>query len=332
MSKSNNISMGILGLGNSVPERVLTNSELEKMVNTSDEWIVRRTGISERRLLSPDQKASDLGTEAAKKALKDAGISAEQIDLIIVSTETPDYLTPSTSCIIQKNIGAINAAAFDVNAACSGFVYGLTIADQFVKTGYYKYILVIGCEGLSRVVDWEDRNTCVLFGDGAGAAVLGPVDEGYGVIQTSIGAVGSLGDNITLPCCYISKEDEELRIHDNKHVLWMDGGVVLKFAVKAMSSATTDVLEKAGLSVDDLKIIVPHQANVRIIDGAAKRLGISPDKVYKNIHKYGNISSACVPVALTEIKEQGLLNKDDYLVVVGFGGGLTWASALIKWY
>jgi len=328
----NRRNMGFLGFGSCVTDNILTNFDLEKMVDTSDEWIVRRTGVHERRLLYPGQMAADLGVSAAEKALKDAGISPEQIDLIIVSTETPDYLTPSTACIIQKRIGAVNAAAFDVNAACSGYVYALTIANQFVKTGYYKHILVIGCEGLSRIVDWEDRSTCILFGDGAGATVLGPVDEGYGVLETVIGADGSMGENITIPCCYMSKEDEEKRLHENKRVLWMDGSTVLKFAVNVMASATMEVLKKAGLSIDDVKLLVPHQANIRIIDGAIKKLGIPDDKVYKNIHRYGNISSACIPVALNEIYEQGLLKNGDYVIVVGFGGGLTWASALIKWF
>lgn len=323
--------VGILGIGSSLPEKVLTNFDLEKMVDTSDEWITKRTGISERRILDKDTPAYTLGVEASKKAIEDAGICAEDIDLIIVTTDTPDYLTPSVSCIIQKNIGASKAAAFDLNAACSGFVYGLTVAKQFVLTGHYKYILVIGCEGLTKVVDWEDRNTCVLFGDGAGAAVVGPVEEGYGIISTYIGADGNLGHNITIPCCYIDQSDIEKRLHGEKFVLWMDGSEVFKFAVRIMAQATERVLDESKLTFDDIRLIVPHQANIRIIDGASKKLGISSEKVFTNVHKYGNISSASIPVALDEAVKSGLIAKGDYIVLVGFGGGLTWASALVRW-
>ena len=331
MLNNNEFSVGILGVGSSLPEKVLTNSELEKLVDTSDEWIIKRTGISERRILDKDTPAYELGVDAAEKAIKDAGITAEDLDLIILATETPDYLTPSISCIIQNRIGAKNAAAFDINAACSGFVYGMTVASQFINTGYYKNILVIGCEGLSKVVDWEDRNTCVLFGDGAGAAVIGRVEKGYGIISTHIGADGSMGHNITIPCFHISEKDLEVRVHENKDVVWMDGGEVFKFAVKAMASATERVLEDASLTAEDIKFIFPHQANTRIIDGAIKRLGMSADKVHPIIHKYGNISSASIPVTLDEALKSGKINKGDNIVMVGFGGGLTWASAVVKW-
>ncbi|TYQ13318.1 UNVERIFIED_CONTAM: 3-oxoacyl-[acyl-carrier-protein] synthase-3 [Acetivibrio alkalicellulosi] len=324
-------SCGILGLGSSLPEKVLTNFDLEKMVDTTNEWIMKRTGISERRILEKDVPAHELGVDAANKALKDAGISAEDLDLIIVATETPDYLTPSTSCLIQSRINAKKAAAFDLNAACSGFIYGLTVADQFIKSGYYKYVLLIGCEGLSKITDWEDRNTCVLFGDAAGAAVLGRVEDGYGIMSTYIGADGDLGKNITAPCCYLSCEDIEVRTRDNKRVLWMDGGEVFKFAVKVMEHGTNKVLEQSNLTLEDLKLIVPHQANIRILDGAAKRLGVSKDKIFINLHKYGNISSASIPVGLNEAYEGKMFTKGDNLVLVGFGGGLTWGSALVRW-
>lgn len=329
---SNNVmGVGILGLGSCLPEKVLTNADLEKMVETSDEWITKRTGISERRILEKDTPAYVLGIEAAKKAIEDSGICAEDIDLIIATTCSPDYLTPSTSCLIQKGIGASKASAFDLNAACSGFIYGITIAQQFIKTGYYKYVLVVSCEGMSKLTDWKDRNTCVLFGDAAGAAVLGPTEEGYGILSTHIGADGNLGEVITIPCCSINEKDLLVRVNDEKRVIWMNGGEVLKFAVRVMVHATERVLTDANLTVEDVKMIIPHQANMRIIDGAAKRLGIPNEKVFANIHKYGNTSSATVPVALEEALKANAFSKGDYIVLVGFGGGLTWASALLKW-
>jgi 3-oxoacyl-[acyl-carrier-protein] synthase-3 len=331
MLESSLSSVGIIGIGSCLPEKVLTNTDLEKMVDTNDEWIVKRTGISERRILAENEPLYKLGIEAAKKAITDAGIKAEDIGLIIVSTESPDYLTPSMACIIQKYTGAVNAAAFDMNAACSGFVYALTVAQQFIMTGHSKYVLVVACEGLSRIVDWNDRKTCILFGDGAGAAVLGPVEKDYGIIASDIGADGNVGHNITLPCFYASPEDMEKRPGDVKNVIWMDGSEVFKFAVKVMAQTTERVIEKAGLSLDKIKLIVPHQANIRIIEGASKRLGISDDKVYSNVHKYGNISSASIPIALDEIVKSNSILKGDTVVLVSFGGGLTWASIVLKW-
>jgi len=313
---------GILGLGSSFPEKVLTNHDLEKMVDTSDEWIIKRTGISERRVLDEDMPTYKLGVEAAKKALADAKVNPEEVDLIIVTTETPDYLSPSMSCLIQSEIGATRAAAFDLNAACSGFIYGLSVANQFIKSGFYKYVLLVGCEGLSKVVDWKDRNTCVLFGDGSGAALLGPVEEGYGIITTYTGADGEMGKNLTIPCCYIASRDIEARGGEAKRTLWMDGSEVFKFAVKIMEHATIKVLEDTGLSMDDIKVIMPHQANIRILEGAAKRLNIPNDKVFSNLHKYGNISSASIPVGLDEAYRQNLFSKGDNLILVGFGEAL----------
>jgi 3-oxoacyl-[acyl-carrier-protein] synthase III len=326
-----NSGVGILGLGSCLPEKVITNFDLEKMVDTSDEWITQRTGISERRILDKDATAYELGIKAAKDAIEDAGISASDIDLIIVSTNSPDYVIPSTACLIQAAIGANNAAAFDMNAACSGFVYGLTVAKQFISTGCYKYILVIGCEGLSKVTDWKDRNTCVLFADGAGAAVLGAVDNGYGILSTYLGADGRKGSAATLPGNTISEDDISKRPNENKHVLWMDGSEVFKFAVRILAQSTEKVLADVNLTLDDVKMIFPHQANIRIVDGAAKKLGVSSEKLFTNLHKYGNISSASIPVALNEAVRDGILKKGDNIVLVGFGGGLTWASALIKW-
>jgi len=327
----NRNNYGILGVGSCLPEKVFTNHDWEKLVDTTDEWITKRTGISERRILEKEQPTHELGIKAAKMALEDAGLTAEDLDLIIVATETPDYLSPSMSCLIQKGIGAKKAAAFDLNAACSGFIYSMTVAGQFIKTGVYKYVLVIGCEGLSKVMDWKDRNTCVLFGDGAGAAVLGPVEEGYGVLNTYLGAAGDLGHNLTIPCCFITEEDIAKRPNENKRVLWMDGSEVFKFAVKIMEQCTRQVLEEIGMSLDDIKLIVPHQANIRILESSTKRLGVENEKVFSNLHKYGNISSASIPVALNETYREGKIAKGDNLVFVGFGGGLTWGAAVVKW-
>jgi 3-oxoacyl-[acyl-carrier-protein] synthase-3 len=324
--------VGVLGLGMSVPDKVLTNSDLEKMVDTSDEWITKRTGISERRVLEKDVPASELGYKAARMALEDADLKPEDIDLIIYATITPDYTTPSMACTVQDKLNAVNAAAFDLNAACTGFVYSITVAEQFIQTGYYKKVLVIGCDALSKVVDWKDRNTCVLFGDGAGAVVLGKVEKDYGILSSRIGSDGSMGKLLTIPCFYLEDEKEmEKRLHDNKRVIWMGGNEVFKFAVKVMEQSTLEVAEKANLTMDDISYIIPHQANKRIIDGAAKRLKINKERVVENISKYGNTSAATIPIALFETYKEGKLKKGDNIVVVGFGGGLTWAAALIKW-
>ncbi len=324
-------SVGIIGIGSCLPEKILTNKDLEKMVNTSDEWIIKRTGISERRILEKDVPATTLAIEAAKAALKSGGLDASDIDLIIVTTETPDYLTPANSCIVQGAIGATKAATFDLNAACSGIVYGMTVAEQFIKTGYYKYALVIACEGLTKIVDWEDRNTCVLFGDGSGAFLMGPVEDGYGMLSSELGADGKLASEITLPCCAINEVDLSNRPHNNKRTLWMNGKEVFKFAVKVMPEAALKVISKAGLTPEDIDLIVPHQANIRIIEGAVKRMGIPKEKVYISVHKYGNISSASIPVALNDIVKEGGIKKGDNIVLVGFGGGLTWAATTLKW-
>lgn len=310
----------------------MTNSDLERLVDTSDEWIVKRTGISERRILQKDEPVSLMAVQAAKQAISDAGISSDEIDLIIVSTSTPDYLTPTTSCVIQKETGATNAAAFDVAAACSGFIYGLTIAKQFIETGYYKNVLLVGSEAMSKCVDWTDRNNCVLFGDGAGAVVLGRVEEGYGILSTYLGADGTDGDNITIPCLYMSDIDMERREkYEYKKALWQDGKEVFKFAVNIMPVAAEKAIEDAGITPDEVKYFIPHQANFRIIDSAAKKLGVSLEKIYTTIKKYGNMSSASIPVAMDCAYRNNCLEKGDNLVLVGFGGGLTWGSALVRW-
>lgn len=322
---------GILGIGSCLPEKVLKNSDIEKMVDTSDEWIVKRTGISERRVLEKDQPAYKLGVEASLRAIKDAGISAEDIELVICATTTPDYIYPQTACLIQGNIGAAKAAAFDMNAACSGFVYALSVGQQYVATGLYKYVLVVGCEGISRTVDWKDRNTCILFGDAAGAVVLGKVEDGYGVLSTVLGADGASGNSVTLPFCHFEEVDLEVRKNERKSVIWMNGGEVFKFAVKIMADASEEAAKKAELSMENIDMIFPHQANTRILDGAMKRLGLTDEKIFPIIQKYGNISSASIPVTMDEAYRAGRLKKGDNLILVGFGGGLTWASAALRW-
>ena len=319
----------IAGLGKFLPDRILTNADLEKMVDTSDEWITTRTGIKERRIAADDVFASDLATEAAKRALDDAGMSAEEIELIIVAGVTPDMYTPSTSCIVQQNIGAVNAAAFDLNAACSGFIYAMTAANQFISSGMYKNVLIIGAECLSKVVEYKDRNTCVLFGDGAGAAVLTAATDGTGVLGSVLGADGAGGECLTL--CGIREDeiDKERRPYGNTRTIWMDGSKVMKFAVRVMANSTKEVLENVGKTLDETKLIIPHQANKRIIDGAAKRLECDNDKIFSNVDKYGNMSAACVPIALCEAVESGKLTRGDLFVLVGFGGGLTWGSTAI---
>ncbi len=302
------------------------------MVNTSDDWIIKRTGISERRILSQDTPIYTMAVEAAKNAIKDSGVSPEEIDLILVSTSTPDYLTPTTSCIIQKETGTRNAASFDIVAACSGFIYGMTIAQQFIETGYAKHVLLVSSEGMSRAVDWEDRNNCVLFGDGAGAVVLGKVEEGYGILSTYIGSDGTKGDSITIPCLYMPDEDKQRREKlKNKVSIWQDGQEVFKFAIKIMPMATEKVIENTDVKLENIKYIIPHQANMRIIESAAKRLGIALEKVYTTIRKFGNMSSASIPVAMADAYSNKCLKKGDNLVLVGFGGGLTWGSALVRW-
>ena len=323
--------VGIIGTGSKVPERIISNYDLEKSVDTSNEWIIKRTGISERRILDDKQEAYMLGVDAAKSALESAKLSAQEIDLIVVATDTPDYMTPSTACLIQGAIGASNAIAFDLNAACSGFIFAITVAQKFILSGTHKNALVIGCEGLSRIVDWQDRNTCILFGDAAGAAVLSEVPEGFGILNTYLGSDGENGKFITIPNLYLNEEEKAKRVNGKYNSLWMDGQEVFKFAVKAMSSATKKVIEDVNMTIEDIQFIFPHQANTRIIDGAIKKLGVSDDKLHYIIHKYGNISSASIPVSLDEAYREGKLKNGDNLVLVGFGGGLTWGSTLLKW-
>ncbi|MBD3427029.1 MAG: beta-ketoacyl-ACP synthase III [Candidatus Omnitrophica bacterium] len=326
-----NKKVGILGVGKFLPEQVLTNADLERMVETTDEWITTRTGIKERRIASDRVATSDMAVKAAKSALKNADLEPEDIDLIIVATITPDMFFPSTACLVQNKLGAGKVPAFDIAVACSGYVYGLTIASQFIKNGIYKHALVIAAEKLSAVTDWEDRSTCVLFGDGAGAAVLGPVEDG-GILGASLGADGSKGDLLQLPAGG-SRMPASIKTVENKlHTIKMEGNVLFKHAVKIMADAALAVTEPLGLKGDDIDIIIPHQANIRILNALAKRMGVDPEKkVYLNIHKYGNMSAASSAVALTEAVEEGRIKKGDTILMDAFGGGLTWGALIIRW-
>ena len=323
----------ITGLGKYVPEKILTNQDLEEMVDTSDEWIVSRTGIKERRIAADDETTSDLAYKAGKKALEDAELDPKKLDLILVATVTPDMLFPATACIIQDKIGAVNAAAFDLEAGCSGFVYALSTAAQFIESGAYDNILVIGAETLSKITDWEDRSTCVLFGDGAGACLLQAdnSENEAGIMAFELGADGSGADCLKVPGGGSMIPASQESVKNREHFIKMEGNQVFKFAVKTMAQASKRVIEQAGLSVSDIDLFVPHQANTRIIDAAARRLDLADDKVYVNLPKYGNTSGASVPLALIEARNEGLIESGDNLVLVAFGAGLTWSSALVKW-
>jgi 3-oxoacyl-[acyl-carrier-protein] synthase-3 len=321
---------GIIGLGMYVPDNILTNKELEKMVDTTDEWIVTRTGIKERRIARNDEATSDMAVNAAKEALKDAHLKPSDIDLIIVATITPDMFFPATACVVQAKLGAREVPAFDISVACSGFIYGLAIASQFISLGTYKHALVIASEKLSAITDWNDRATCVLFGDGAGAAVLGPVDEG-GILSISLGANGHEGELIKLPAggsrIPATKESIEGRLHFIK----MNGSELFKHAVKIMADAALGATKPLDLKAEDIKLVIPHQANERILNAAAKRMGLKSDQIYLNLEKYGNMSAASSAVALVEAVNKGLIKKGDKIVLDAFGGGLTWGAMVIEW-
>lgn len=323
-------NVGILGLGKSVPEQILTNRDLESMVDTSDEWIVTRTGIRERRIANPEVAASDLGYEAALKALENAKLEPHELDLIIVATITPDYAFPATACVIQGKLGASQAAAFDLSAGCSGFVYGLEVGQNMVKGGHRR-VLVIGVDVLSRITDYSDRSTCVLFGDGASAAILGSVNDQYGILATEIGADGTGGDYLQLPAGGSRRPANQDTVLAKEHYLQMAGNEVFKFAVRIMASSTKSVLEKAKISSEEVNWFVPHQANVRIINSAAARLNIDPNKVFVNVDRYGNTSAASVGIALEELVTSKDVKEGDIIVLVGFGAGLTWGSTVLRW-
>jgi 3-oxoacyl-[acyl-carrier-protein] synthase-3 len=323
------IKTRIIGTGSYLPEKILSNKDLEKMMDTTDEWIITRTGIKERRIVAKDERTSDLATKAAINALESAQITPEDLDIIIVATITPDMFFPSTACFVQDKLNARKSFAFDISAACSGFIYGLSVANEFLKNSPSKKILLIGAETLSKIVDWKDRNTGVLFGDGAGAVVL----EGYkgknGIIATNLYSDGSFWELLNVPgggsANPISMEIIEKRLHFIK----MQGNGVFKIAVKSLGDAAIEILKNNN--INNIDILIPHQANIRIIQAIAKRIGISMDKVYLNIDKYGNTSSASIPIALDEANREGRLKEGDIVLLEAFGGGLTWGSALLRW-
>lgn len=324
-------SIGIKGMGYYVPENVFTNFDFEKIIDTSDEWIRTRTGIVERRFASKDQATSDLATEAALKAIKNAKINKEDVDMIILATTTADYIAQGAACIVQNKLGLKKIPCFDLNAACTGFIYGLEVAYSLVKSGLYKNILVIGAETLSRIVDMQNRNTCVLFGDGAAAAIVGEVEKGYGFLGFSIGAEGEDNMILKVPAGGSKKPNNEETIKNRENFVIMKGQDVFKFAVSTLPKVTSDALEKAKLKVNDLSMVFPHQANLRIIESAAKRMKFPLEKFYMNLSRYGNTSSASVGIALGEAIEKGLVKKGDNIALTGFGGGLTYGSTIIKW-
>lgn len=321
----------ITGTGAYAPERVLTNRDIERMVDTSDEWITERSGIKERRIAAPDQATSDIALKACERALDAAGVKPKQVDLIIVATVTGDMSFPSTGCVLQEKLGAKNAAAFDINAACSGFIFGLSVADKFIKSGSAKTVLVVGAETLSRFVDWEDRTTCVLFGDGAGAAVIEASDDEGGLISVDIHSDGSYGDLLCVPAGGSRHPATKDTVKHKEHCIKMKGNETFKIAVKTLEKLVVDTLKKNKLKPSELSLLIPHQANLRIIQATAKRLDLPMEKVLVNLDRYGNTSAASVPIALDEAVRTGRVRAGDYVMLEAFGGGLTWASALLKW-
>lgn len=324
-------SVGILGTGRHLPERVVTNLEMEKIVNTTNEWIESRTGIRLRRYADENTATSDMAKYAGQKALEKAGIKAKELDLIIVATVTGDHSFPSTACLVQEQLGAVNASAFDLGAACSGFIYGLSVAHKFIASGAYKYVLVIGAETMSRILDFQDRKTCVLFGDGAGAIVVGPVEQEKGLKAFELGADGKGGHTLSLPAGGSRLPASFKTVTERLHYVHMAGNDVFKFAVRVMGDAANRVIEKAGWQLEDVNFLVPHQANIRIIKAAAKRLKIPMEKVHVNLDVYGNMSAASIPVALDESVREGKVKQKDKIVLVGFGGGLTWGACALTW-
>lgn len=325
------ISAGIIGVGMYVPEKVLTNAELAGMLNTTAEWIEAMSGIRERHIAAPSQAASDLGTVAAQRALVRAGVSPDEVDLIIVSTSTPDMQFPSTACIIQERLGINNIPAFDLTAVCSGFVYALTVGAQFIANEFSRTVLVIGTEAVSRVINWSDKDTCMLIGDGAGAVVLRQVPSGYGIMSAKLGADGSGASFMMVPAGGSQKPATAEVIEQKKNKIQMNGAEVFKFAMKKLPEVTEQALELANLHTEDLKLIIPHQANRRIIEAAARRMGLPLEKFMVNVERYGNTSSATIPIALNEALETGRIESGDLIALTGFGGGLTWGSLIMRW-
>ena len=323
--------VGITGVGYSVPPRVLTNFDLERMVETSDEWIRTRTGIAERRIADPDVATSDLALSAASQALANARMQPERLDLIVVATVTPDAPFPATACIVQDKLGASRAGAFDMEAGCTGFIYGVSLASQAVATGACDAALVIGAEVLTRVVDWTDRSTCVIPGDGAGAGVLQPVEEGRGILSFVLRADGSGGDLLKLPAGGSRIPTTAETVSKGLHYAYMDGNEIFRFAVRVVEEVAVECLDKAGLTLAEVDLIIPHQANLRIIEACAKRMGIAQEKWVCNVDRYGNTSAASIPIALAETVESGRLTQGQLVLLVGFGAGLTYGAVAMRW-
>jgi 3-oxoacyl-[acyl-carrier-protein] synthase III len=321
---------GIIGMGHSYPDGLLTNADLEKIVDTNDEWITSRTGIKQRHKAAKDEYTSQFAVKAANQALERAGIDAKDIDIIVCATTTPDQILPSTGCIIQAEIGANNAAAYDVVAACSGFLYGLTTVESMIRTGQIKNALVIGAEVLTKYVDYTDRGTCVIFGDGAGAAVLSAVPEGKGILATKIRSDGRYLEQLYSPGGGTRMPVSHQTIDDGQHFFKMKGNELFKVAVRSMAEISAEMLEKAGYTVDDVKIVIPHQANQRITDAVASRLGVPEEKVYSNIAQHGNTSAASIPIAMDECIQNGTIVEGDLVLLTAFGGGVTWGGTLIR--
>lgn len=324
-------SSKIAGLGRYVPRRVVTNAELERLVDTTDEWITVRTGIKERRVAAPEEATSDMAVEAAQEALEQAGVDPAELDLVLVGTASPDMIFPATACLVQERLGAKRAGAADVSAACSSFVYGLALAHAQVVAGLAERVLVVGADTLSRITNWKDRSTCVLFGDSAGAAVVVPSDGQRGILSFWLGADGGGGPLLTLPAGGSRLPASFETVERGQHYIHMNGREVFKFASRIIPRAIEEVCERAGVSVAEVDLFVPHQANVRIIQSAAERLGQPMEKFYVNVQRYGNTSSASVPVALYEAVAEGRVRDGDLVALVAFGGGLTWASCLLRW-
>ncbi|MCS6874480.1 MAG: ketoacyl-ACP synthase III [Pyrinomonadaceae bacterium] len=327
---NNSYNAGILGMGHAYPSGILTNADLEKMVDTSDEWITTRTGIKQRHKAADDEYTSQFAVKAGKQALERAGIDPNDIDIIICATTTPDQILPSTGCIIQRELGCENAAGMDVFAACSGFIYGITMVESMIRTGQIRYALVIGAEVLTKYVDYTDRSTCVLFGDGAGAAVLGPVPKEKGILATKIRSDGRYEEQLYALGGGTRYGTTHETIEKRMHYFRMKGNELFKIAVRSMADISLEVLEKAGLTIEDIDLVIPHQANQRITDAVAQRLGINQEKVYSNIAYHGNTSSASIPIAMDECIQSGKIREGSTVLLTAFGGGVTWGATILK--
>ncbi len=322
---------GILGTGHYVPDKILTNNDLERMVDTSDEWIRTRTGIEMRHLAAQSENTSDLCVRAALPAIEAAGLGPDDIDFVLVATASPDYVVPSTACLVQNKLGLTHAGAMDISAGCSGFIYATALASNLVKSGMYKHILIIGAEILSRLTNWHDRSTCVLFGDGAGAAVIGETEEGFGLLSSDLGSDGSLGKILDIPASGVAEPVTHRAIDSGRIYIHMEGPEVFKAAVRHMGATTLKALEKAGLQKEDIDMFIAHQANNRIIQAIAKRLCVPADKMWVNVNRFGNTSAASVGIALDEAVRAGRVGRGDIVVLSGFGAGLTWGSDVLRW-